>query len=63
MRLPARCRDEAHDDTPLVDTFRIVFSCLENRPAELVEHRAFLWRWPDRFNIEEIPTRRLQAEE
>jgi len=40
MRLPQPCRDGV-EGAPLVNTFRIVFACIEGRSPDLLEHRAF----------------------
>lgn len=42
MRLPGCGLDPGRQD--LVNTFRVVFACLENRPPSLLEYRGFLSR-------------------
>lgn len=42
IRLPQACDDvEVPDDLTSVNTFRIVFACLEDRPLDLLEDRRF----------------------
>ena len=42
IRLPEACADlDIPDDLTFVNTFRIVFACLEDRPAELLPDRHF----------------------
>lgn len=43
IRLPERCRDEAEQLVNTVDTFRLVIACLEDRPVDWAEDRAFIW--------------------
>jgi hypothetical protein len=61
LRLPERCQDDVTPETPLVNTFRIVFACLEGREPDLLDHRGFFWRWEDRENVVEIPPERLEG--
>ena len=45
IRLPPRCQDDeryAIEGQPLVNTFRILFACLEGTEPELLEPRAYL---------------------
>lgn len=58
MKLPPGC-EVPPGPRSTVNTFRIVFACLEGRPPELLPHRAFLWRWLDDENVVEIPPERL----
>lgn len=42
IRLPQPCRDrDIPDDMTLVNTFRVVFACLADRPADLLPDRVF----------------------
>jgi hypothetical protein len=44
MRLPERCRSMVSDGTTPVNTFRIVFACLEQRPADLLPDQSYaIW--------------------
>jgi hypothetical protein len=44
IRLPAACSDEFRPDLSPVNTFRLVFACLEGRAPELLPDRHFLRR-------------------
>jgi hypothetical protein len=52
-RMPAGC---AAPSGPLttINTFRIVFACLEGSEPDLVDYRAFMWRHPAPDEITEI---------
>ncbi|MCB1259270.1 MAG: sulfatase-like hydrolase/transferase [Acidimicrobiales bacterium] len=52
IRLPAHC--PAAGDVDLVNTFRVVFSCIEDQPVDLLPHRAFLWMGHDLVTLEEV---------
>jgi hypothetical protein len=41
--LPESCRDDAGEIVNSVDTFEVVFACLEGRSPEWSEDRAFIW--------------------
>jgi hypothetical protein len=42
IRLPAACRSRFHDSLSPVNTFRLVFACLEGRAPDLLPERHFL---------------------
>lgn len=42
MRRPDDCVEPPLEGEPLVNTFRIVFACIEDQPIELLPHRAFV---------------------
>ncbi len=44
IRLPERCRTMAKDSATSVNTFRIVFACLERRPPDLLPDQSYaIW--------------------
>ena len=53
MRRPGGCTEPPLDGQPLVNTFRIVFSCIEDQPFGLLEHRAFVAPLEDVQALEE----------
>jgi hypothetical protein len=53
IRLPAGCETPRKGSRSIVNTFRIVFGCIEDRPVEYLDGRAFVWT-PDSTIIEEI---------
>jgi hypothetical protein len=60
MRLPPGCDDEAVEGMTLVNTFRLVFSCIEDRQPDLLPTRRFLSPWDDIAEVEEIPEERFE---
>jgi hypothetical protein len=52
VRLPERCRAMVSDGTTPVNTFRIVFACLERRPADLLPDQSYAY-W---YHQQEPPT-------
>ncbi|MFQ5953478.1 MAG: hypothetical protein ACE5JZ_00265 [Kiloniellales bacterium] len=44
MRRPERCRDDASSRFSTVNTFRIVFACIEETPLDLLANRVFRYR-------------------
>jgi hypothetical protein len=61
VRLPEGC-DTLEPDEPLVNTYRIVFACLEDTEPARLDTRAFLFRWAADHDLEEIPVERLDRE-
>ena len=61
MRRPEECSTPSIDGQPIVNTFRIVFSCIEDQPVDLLEHRAFIAPLDDVQAIEEIDSGRFPA--
>jgi hypothetical protein len=43
LRVPERCQASVEETTNSVETFRVVGACLEDRPVERLDDRAFLW--------------------
>jgi hypothetical protein len=43
VHLPEGCQESAEENPNSVNTFRVVAACLEDRPVDLLEDRAFLW--------------------
>ena len=41
VRLPKRCRETLYSDLSPVNTFRVVFACLEGRASKLLPDRHF----------------------
>jgi hypothetical protein len=59
--VPPGCRDDAAGgDLHAVNVFRVVFACLEQRPVDRIDHRAFLWRYDDE-ELLEVPPERLEG--
>jgi hypothetical protein len=55
MRLPPECNERFDlEGEPLVNTFRIVFSCIEGTDIELLDQRAFMAPWGDIGAMEEV---------
>jgi hypothetical protein len=53
MRLPADCPIDIEGE-PLVNTYRIVFSCIERTEAELLEYRGFIQPLDDVLALSEV---------
>jgi hypothetical protein len=43
VHLPEECRDGVDEVDNTINTFRIVTACLEGRPPDLADDRAFIW--------------------
>ncbi len=56
IRLPDRCSSHRIEDQPLVNTFRIVFACLEGQQIPLLPWRAFLSPYDQVHDIVELDT-------
>jgi hypothetical protein len=62
MRLPAECDDGPVEGLGLVNTFRLVFACLEGREPDLLPERMFLSPWEQIDEVEEIEPERLETD-
>jgi hypothetical protein len=59
MRLPERCGQDIEGE-PIVNTFRIVFSCIEDRDdIEMLDYRAFIAPLEDVSQLEELDVDRF----
>jgi hypothetical protein len=61
IRMPERCADLPVDGQPLVNTFSLVFACIEGREPELLEYRAFLSPWEETEAMEEVDLSRFRS--
>jgi hypothetical protein len=61
MRLPADCDTEI-EGQPLVNTFRIVFGCIEGTEPELLDYRGFLSPIDDVTDLRELTPERFAPE-
>lgn len=61
LRLPGACADLPVEGQPLVNTYRIVFACIEGRDPELLDYRAFLSPWEETERMEEIDPSRFES--
>lgn len=59
MRLPERCDGMLRDDEALVNTFRVVFACIEGTPVDRLPYQPYLFRWGDEDDLVPIPPERI----
>jgi len=60
MRLPPGC-DADVEGEPLVNTFRIVFACIEGTEPELLDYRAFAVPIDDVSDVSELAPDRFES--
>ncbi|MEZ5144154.1 MAG: sulfatase-like hydrolase/transferase [Acidimicrobiales bacterium] len=62
IRFPTSCQHPPLDGQPLVNTFRLVFACIEGTPPELLEPRAYISSFDRVDDLREVePSRPFAA--